>query len=69
MKRGVFVIYPVHAVLLNFTAEFRHHLLNSIHTLVGLFSVGYKIVLNDIESAGQSENCDTHLVRTAQEII
>lgn len=42
MKRGAFVMYPVHVVLLNFTAEFRRHLIDSDRTLLGFLHLNLK---------------------------
>lgn len=42
MKLGAFLMYLVHAMLLNFGAEFRRNLIYNGHTLVGLLRVSYQ---------------------------
>lgn len=59
---------PSSCLALNLTAEFRHHLIDSGHSLAVLLSV----VMNKVcmkERADKSGNCDSRAVRIPHEVV
>lgn len=43
MKRDVFVMYPLHTVLLNFSVKFRRNSIYNGQTLVGFLHIAYEV--------------------------
>lgn len=67
MKRGTFVMYPGHVVLMNFMTKFQLYMIDSGYTLVRFLPIDYKDVLGATAKANQCGNCDCWQVRKAHE--
>lgn len=68
-KLCVFVMYPIHVLLLNVSAEGRRHFVGSRYTLQVFPPVCYEIYLHDIESASKFRKFDGRLLRTVSSVV
>lgn len=68
MKPATLVMYLVFVVLLNFSAEFRHHLIHSCYSVIGSIPVSFEYVSNNMKSADRLGKCDGLPVTKAPQV-
>lgn len=69
MKRGAFLMYPGHAVLLDFNLQLRRNFIYNEHGLMGFLSVGNGEDNNTVQPIDDQECCGNKPISVRSEIV